>query len=84
MRAYYIAQGSLLNALLGPKWEGNPKKKEYMYTYGASQVVLVVKNPLVSARDTGDMGSIPGSGRSAGGGNGNPLQYDCGEISWTE
>ena len=55
-----------------------------MYTYGASQVVLVVKNPLVSARDTGDTGSIPGSGRSAGGGNGNPLQYDCGEISWTE
>ena len=25
--------------------------------------------------DTGDMGSIPGSGRSPGGGNGNPLQY---------
>ena len=55
-----------------------------MYTYGASQVVLVVKNPLVSARDTGDMGSIPGSGRSAGGGNGNPLQYSCLDIPWTE
>ena len=25
----------------------------------------------------GDMGSIPGSGRSPGGGNGNPLQYSC-------
>ena len=25
----------------------------------------------------GDPGSIPGSGRSAGGGNGNPLQYSC-------
>ena len=34
MRAYYIAQGSLLSALLGPKWEGNPKKKGHMYTYG--------------------------------------------------
>ena len=27
--------------------------------------------------DTGDAGSIPGSGRSLGGGNGNPLQYSC-------
>ena len=25
----------------------------------------------------GDTGSIPGSGRSSGGGNGNPLQYSC-------
>ena len=33
-----------------------------------------VKNPPVSA---GDMGLIPGSGRSPGGGNGNPLQYSC-------
>ena len=29
-------------------------------------------------------GSIPGSGRSAGGGNGNPLQYSCLENPWTE
>ena len=28
-------------------------------------------------KDTGDMGSIPGSGRSPGEGNGNPLQYFC-------
>ena len=34
-----------------------------------------VKNPSASARDAGDMGSIPGSGRSPGGGFGNPLQY---------
>ena len=27
--------------------------------------------------DTGDLGSIPGSGRSPGGGHGNPLQYSC-------
>ena len=27
--------------------------------------------------DTGDEGLIPGSGRSPGGGNGNPLQYSC-------
>ena len=30
-----------------------------------------------SAYDAGDPGSIPGSGRSPGGGNGNPLQYSC-------
>ena len=30
-----------------------------------------------SARNAGDMGSIPGSGRSPGDGNGNPLQYSC-------
>ena len=33
------------------------------------------------AGDTGDMGLIPGWGRSAGEGNGNPLQYSCLENS---
>ena len=40
----------------------------------------MVKNPPANAGDTGDAGSIPGSGRSRktpGGGNGNPLQYSC-------
>ena len=30
-----------------------------------------------SAYNAGDLGSIPGSGRSPGEGNGNPLQYSC-------
>ena len=30
-----------------------------------------------SASNVGDLGSIPGSGRSPGGGHGNPLQYSC-------
>ena len=34
----------------------------------------VVKNPPANA---GDAGLIPGSGRSPGEGNGNPLQYSC-------
>ena len=38
----------------------------------------VVKNPSANARD---MGSILGSGRSSGGGNGNPFQYSCLENS---
>ena len=37
----------------------------------------VVKNPPVHAEDTRDTGSIPWSGRSPGGGNGNPVQYSC-------
>ena len=37
----------------------------------------VVKNQPGNAGDIRDMGSIPGSGRSPGGGHGNPLQYAC-------
>ena len=37
----------------------------------------VVKNPPANAGDTGDVGSMPGLGRWATGGNGNPLQYSC-------
>ena len=55
--------------------EKNILRKEY--THMASQVALVVKNPPANAGDTRDSGSIPGSGRSPGGGPGNPLQYSC-------
>ena len=41
----------------------------------------VVKNPPASARDTGNVGLIPGPGRSPGGGFSNPLQYSCLENS---
>ena len=41
----------------------------------------MVKNPPANAGDVGDTGSIPGSGRSPGGGHGNPLQYSCLENS---
>ena len=37
----------------------------------------VVKNPPANAGDPGDTGSIPGSGKSPGEGNDNPLQYSC-------
>ena len=46
---------------------------------GDSQVALVVRNPAVNVGDIRDSGSIPGSGRSPGGGHGNPLQ-----CSWLE
>ena len=35
------------------------------------------KEPACNAGDTGNVGLIPGLGRSPGGGNGNPLQYSC-------
>ena len=38
-------------------------------------MALEVKNLPANAGDTGNSGSIPGSGRSPGGGDGNPLQY---------
>ena len=41
----------------------------------------MVKNLPADAGDVRDSGSIPGSGRSSGGGNGNPLQYSCLENS---
>ena len=40
-------------------------------------LVLMVKDPSVTAGDVKDVGSIPGSGRSPRGGHGNPLQYSC-------
>ena len=41
----------------------------------------MVKSTPASAVDLRDMGSVPGSGRSPGGGDGNPLQYSCLENS---
>ena len=47
------------------------------YCVWASHVVLMVKNLLPSAGDARDVGLIPRSGRSPGGGHGNPLQFSC-------
>ena len=45
-----------------------------------------VKNPSANAGDARDVSLIPGSGRSSGVGNGNPLQYSflAWKIPWTE
>ena len=54
--------------------------REYIkssYVLWAPQVALVVKSLPASAGDKRDVGLIPGSGRSPGGGHGNPLQYSC-------
>ena len=41
----------------------------------------VVKDPPANAGDAGNVDLTPGSGRSPGEGNGNPLQYSCLENS---
>ena len=41
-------------------------------------------NDKESACCAGDLGSIPVLGRSLGEGNGNPLQYSCLRIPWTD
>ena len=46
-------------------------------SHGLPRWPLVVKNPPAKAGDVRDTGSIPGSGRSPGVANGNPLQYSC-------
>ena len=48
-----------------------------LFAFMASQVELVINNPLASEGDMRDVGSIPGSGRSPGGGHSNPLYYSC-------
>ena len=45
--------------------------------HSRKKVALVVKHPPANAGDLRDMGSIPGLGRSPGGGHGNPLQKSC-------
>ena len=44
---------------------------------GVSQAAVLVKNLPANAGDARHVGSILGSGRSPGGGHGNPLQYSC-------
>ena len=47
-------------------------------------MVLAVKNMPAKVRDLRDVGLIPGSGRSPGGGHGNPLPYSAWRIPWIE
>ena len=54
---------------------GDGIKTEFPMPQG--KVVVVVKNPPAKAGDIRDVGSVPGLGRSPGGGHGNPLQYSC-------
>ena len=78
--------------LPGMGWQNHPCEttsdvsgKFVLGVGGSGSVVLgevrfsesVVKNPPEMQEMPGDAGSIPESGRSPGGGNGDPLQYSC-------
>ena len=66
-----------------PAWTGRffttepPGKRGLIYLIDAIQCLLHSSVGKESAYNAGDPGSIPGSGRSPGEGNGNPLQYSC-------
>ena len=51
------------------------------HTHYASQVALGIKNLPANTGDGSKAGSVPGSGRSPGGGHGDPLKYSCLENS---
>ena len=60
--------------------EGGSFTREGIYVYHGSEI-------KASASNAGDLGSVPGLGRSPGEGNGNPLQHSCvenpvGEGAW--
>ena len=48
-----------------------------MYIYIHTHIYMVAQMVKCLAYNGGDLGSIPGEGRSSGEGNGNPLQYSC-------
>ena len=58
-------------------WQIDAKTMETVTDFGGSDSKASIYN-------AGDPGSIPGLGSSPGEGNGNPLQYACWRIPWTE
>ena len=71
-----VSQQNISYEKLSSKFKVNPVICLYLFQLCASCIPwwLSVKEPACSA---GDLGSIPGSGRSPGEGNGNPLLYSC-------
>ena len=65
---------------LGESLKVHISRQGYIATEGqsrASQEALAIKDVSANTGDARDAGSIPGSGRSLGGGHSNPLQYPC-------
>ena len=60
---------------------GEQQSASVIHIHVSTQVAAVVKNPPASVGDIRDVGSIPGSGRYSGEGNGNPLP-NSGILAW--
>ena len=68
-----------------PSWEKWPLSMVSSWPNTGFPGGSAAKIPPDKAGDTGEEGWIPGSGKSPGGGKGNPLQYSCAwGIPWTE
>ena len=78
---HLVPQPSLSSPFLCPLPSSSTKLRVDLNVFvlqnRASLVAQMVKNPC----NAGDLGLIPGMGRSPGGGPGNPLQYSCLENS---
>ena len=83
MRTYCIAQGTLLNALWWQRADICTCIADSLCSKQAKTTLYSTYTGGTSGKEStfsaGDGGSVPGLGRSPGGGNGNPLQY-----SWLE
>ena len=73
----FIALFATAKAWKQPKCPSTGEWIKTMWYIWASQVVLVAKNLPANAGHIRDAGSFSWSGRSPGGGHGNPLQYSC-------
>ena len=71
----WAIEETYLRLIILDEWgqESYPQRVRESWGLGGT----VVKNPLANAWDTRDEGSIPGWGRSPGGGHSSPLQYSC-------
>ena len=85
----HLDEGRTLKKIFSPgftlDWISTPGTMFHLIcrVTGASQVALMVKNTPANAGDSEGLSWIPGSGRSPGVGNGNPLRLVW-EIPWTE
>ena len=82
-----LFQGTIQVTLIPHQKDIKPFKAVYLSVYQTSTAYINIciyiqdfpgdSDGKASAYNAGDLGSIPGQGRSSGEGNGNPLQYSC-------
>ena len=76
MKRSFLTERSFLGAKPDRKKAISDRKKD-IFEQNLTMDFTGGSESKVSAYNVGDLGLIPGSGRSLGEGNGNPLQYSC-------